>query len=181
MARYYLVSVLGISDLDTSDKEEELVNEALSEFDSIGELKEALNDFIKSNDWTGSLGNEGSGERERELAIEGCIDHTGSTSESPVDEFFESIYREAVPAGFAVLADGKVWNWALPEHTRNKFKNKSEVWVVFDSEEKAKKVADWLKRKGIFKDVKVLTPKDQDRRGASLKDWSFDEKKALGF
>lgn len=162
MARYYLVSVLGISDLDTSDKEEELVNEALSEFDSIGELKEALNDFIKSNDWTGSLGNEGSGERERELAIEGCIDHTGSTSESPVDEFFESIYREAVPAGFAVLADGKVWNWALPE-------------------EKAKKVADWLKRKGIFKDVKVLTPKDQDRRGASLKDWSFDEKKALGF
>ena len=162
MARYYLVSVLGISDLDTSDKEEELVDEALSEFNSIGELKEALNDFIKSNDWTGSLGNEGSGERERELAIEGCIDHAGSTSESPVDEFFESIYREAVPAGFAVLADGKVWNWALPE-------------------EKAKKVADWLKRKGIFKDVKVLTPKDQDRRGASLKDWSFDEKKALGF
>lgn len=162
MARYYLVSILGISDLDTSDKEEELVKEALSEFDSIGELKEALNDFIKSNDWTGSLGNEGSGERERELAIEGCIDHAGSSSENPVDEFFESIYREAVPAGFAVLADGKVWNWALPE-------------------EKAKKVVEWLKRKGIFKDVKILTPKDQDRRGASLKDWSFDEKKALGF
>lgn len=35
------------------------------------------------------------------------------------------------------------WGWTIStvdaEHTRNKFKNKSEVWVVFDSEEKAKK------------------------------------------
>lgn len=79
-----------------------------------------------------------------------------------LDELFESVYREAVPAGFAVLVDGKVWDNAL-------------------TEDRAKKVVDWLKGKGKFKDVRVLTPKDQDRRGANLKDWSFDEKKAIGF
>lgn len=162
MARYFLVSILDISDLDTSDKEEELVKEALSEFNSIGELEEALNDFIKTNDWTGSLGNEGSGERERELAIEGCIDHADLSNENLIDEFFESVYREAIPAGFAVLVDGKVWDAAL-------------------TEERAKKVVDWLKGKGKFENVQVLSPKDQDRRGASLKNRSIDEKKALGF
>lgn len=89
MARYFLVSILGISDLDTSAKEDELVKKALSEFDSTDELEGALNDFIKTNDWTGNLSNKGSGERERELAIEGCIDHASLSNKSLVDEFFE--------------------------------------------------------------------------------------------
>lgn len=35
------------------------------------------------------------------------------------------------------------WGWNITivdaEHTRNKFKNKSDLWVIFDTEEKAKK------------------------------------------
>ena len=38
------------------------------------------------------------------------------------------------------------WGWTIStvdaEHTRNKFKNKSDLWVVFDTEEKAKKAMD---------------------------------------
>ena len=107
---------------------EELVKEALSEFDSIGELKEAVNDFIKANDWTGCLGNEGSGERERGLAIEGCIDHAdvSKDDDSSNEELFESIFRESQPAGWAVMVNGKIWD--------NGFE-----------EERARKVAAWLK------------------------------------
>jgi hypothetical protein len=161
MARYYLVSVLGISDLDTSDKEEELAKKALSEFDSISELKEAVNDFIKANDWTGCLGNEGSGERERGLAIEGCIDHAdvSKDDDSSNEELFESIFRESQPAGWAVMVNGKIWDTGFEE-------------------ERARKVAAWLESKDFVESVRVLSPKAQDR--PHLVNWTVDEKAAHG-
>lgn len=42
------------------------------------------------------------------------------------------------------LKEQYAWNVTVvdAEHTRNKYKNKNEIWVVFDTEEKAKKAMD---------------------------------------
>lgn len=159
MARYFLVAILDIDDLDISEKESELVNKALSEFNSVEDLEKALDNYIKENDWTGNLGSEGSGDRERGLAIEGCISRADIHANESINEFFESVYREAVPAGYAILVDGKVWENGV-------------------TEKRAKKIAEWLTGKGKFKNIRVLSPKEQDRKG--IENWSYDEKKALG-
>ena len=88
MARYFLVAILDIDDLDISEKESELVNKALSEFNSVEDLEKALDNYIKENDWTGNLGSEGSGDRERGLAIEGCISRADIHANESINEFF---------------------------------------------------------------------------------------------
>ena len=88
----------------------------------------------------------------------GGDDYDESTKKSRAS-FFESIYREAVPAGFAVMVDGKIWDNGL-------------------SEGKAEKLMDWLLGKSKFKDVHVVTPKEQDRKG--IPNWTMDEKRAVG-
>lgn len=160
MARYFLVAILDIEDLDISEKELELVNEALSEFNSVDELEKALDYYIKENDWTGNLGSEGSGDRERGLAIEGCISRADIHVNEPINEFFESVYREAIPAGYAILVDGKVWENGV-------------------TEERAQKIAEWLTRKGNFRNIRILSPTEQDKKG--IENWSYDDKKAIGF
>lgn len=160
MARYFLVAMLDIEDLDISEKESELINEALSEFNSVEELEKALDVYIKENDWTGNLGSEGSGDRERGLAIEGCISRADIHVNEPINEFFESVYREAIPAGYAILVDGKVWENGV-------------------TEERAQKIVEWLTGKGKFRNIRILSPKEQDKKG--IENWSYDEKKAIGF
>ena len=169
MARYYLANSLEITDLDTSEKEVELFENALKEVGSVSKLKAALDGYIKEHDWTDCLGESGSGNRERSLAIEGCIEYAEPSVRHHVndddyvgDAFFESIYREAVPLGWAVLVDDKVWDNGL-------------------TEDRANKIAKWLDGKGKFDKIKVISPKSQDRLGADLKNWTFDEKKAVGF
>ena len=166
MIRYYLANELDMSDVDFSEKEVELYGAALEESGSVKELKKALDNYIKENDWTGCLGTEGSGRREREFAIEGCLEYAGMVNlpknlkkldepeEASSDELFESVYRETAPAGLAVIADGKIWDNAL---------SKSE----------ADKLALWLRRKG-FNEVRVLSQNAQDVKG--IPNWSIDEK-----
>ena len=157
MARYYLVKILGISNLDTSAKEKELAEKALGEVSDVVELKHSLSDYIKGNDWTGSLGDE----KERELVIEGCIDHAdvSKDDDSSNEELFESIFRESQPAGWAVMVNGKIWDTGFEE-------------------ERARKVAAWLESKDFVESVRVLSPKAQDR--PHLVNWTVDEKAAHG-
>lgn len=163
MARYYLANVLEVTDLDLSVQEVELFEKALKEVGSVSKLKSELDDYIKNNDWTDCLGEAGSGNRERGFAIDGCIEYAEPSvrheDNELGDEFFESIFLEAKPAGFAIVADGKIWDNAL-------------------SEEKANRLVDYLNRKGLFEDVHVISPSEQDHIG--IPNWTYDEKKELG-
>lgn len=163
MVRYYLANELEVTDLDLSEKEVELFEKALKKVGNVSALKKSLDDYIKENDWTGCLGDAGSGNRERELAIEGCIEYSLPSvrhSDSELgDEFFESIFREAKPKDLAVMADGKIWDNAL-------------------SEEKANSLVRWLKGKGLFQNVRILSQDEQDCAG--IPNWSIDEKREIG-
>ena len=71
MIQYYLAMDLEIHDTDFSLKEVEIGQKALDENGgSEKALSDALDAYIKENDWTGYLGTFGSGNRERGFAVE---------------------------------------------------------------------------------------------------------------
>lgn len=81
MIRYSLVNDYFLQ-FDMSVKEVELVREALNEIqqvyseeESLEVLEMELDSYIQENDWTGYFGVLGSGNRERGLMIEGCIEY----------------------------------------------------------------------------------------------------------
>ena len=76
MIQYYLAMDLEIHDIDFSLKEVEIGQKALDENNgSKKHLKNALGIYIIKNDWTGHLGTFGSGNRERDFAIDGFFDN----------------------------------------------------------------------------------------------------------
>ena len=75
MIQYYLAMDLEIHDTDFSLKEVEIGQKALDENGgSEKALSDALDTYIKENDWTGYLGTFGSGNRERGFAVEGFFE-----------------------------------------------------------------------------------------------------------
>lgn len=78
MIQYYLAMDLEIHDTDFSLKEVEIGQKALDENGgSEKALSDALDAYIKENDWTGYLGTFGSGNRERGFAVEGFFEACG--------------------------------------------------------------------------------------------------------
>ena len=78
MIQYYLTMDLEIHDTDFSLKEVEIGQKALDENGgSEKALENALDAYIKENDWTGYLGTFGSGNRERGFAVEGFFEACG--------------------------------------------------------------------------------------------------------
>lgn len=78
MIQYYLAMDLEIHDTDFSLKEVEIGQKALDENGgSEKALSDALDAYIKENDWTGYLGTFGSGNRERSFAVEGFFEACG--------------------------------------------------------------------------------------------------------
>lgn len=78
MIQYYLAMDLEIHDTDFSLKEVEIGQKALDENGgSEKALSNALDAYIKENDWTGYLGTFGSGNRERGFAVEGFFEACG--------------------------------------------------------------------------------------------------------
>lgn len=78
MIQYYLAMDLEIHDTDFSLKEVEIGQKALDENGgSEKALSNALDTYIKENDWTGYLGTFGSGNRERGFAVEGFFEACG--------------------------------------------------------------------------------------------------------
>lgn len=78
MIQYYLAMDLEIHDTDFSLKEVEIGQKALDENGgSEKALSNALDNYIKENDWTGYLGTFGSGNRERGFAVEGFFEACG--------------------------------------------------------------------------------------------------------
>lgn len=78
MIQYYLAMDLEIHDIDFSLKEVEIGQKALDENGgSEKALSDALDAYIKENDWTGYLGTFGSGNRERGFAVEGFFETCG--------------------------------------------------------------------------------------------------------
>lgn len=78
MIQYYLAMDLEIHDTDFSLKEVEIGQKALDENGgSEKALSDALDAYIKENDWTGYLGTFGSGNRERGFAVEGFFETCG--------------------------------------------------------------------------------------------------------
>lgn len=76
MIQYYLAMDLEIHDTDFSLKEVEIGQKALDENNgSKKHLKNALAIYIIKNDWTGHLGTLGSGNRERDFAIDSFFDN----------------------------------------------------------------------------------------------------------
>lgn len=76
MIKYYLAMDLEIHDTDFSLKEVEIGQKALNENGgSKKALSDALDAHIKENDWTGYLGTFGSGNRERDFAIDSFFDN----------------------------------------------------------------------------------------------------------
>lgn len=70
-------------EFDFSLKEVQLVKECLDKMqeiyspdDILPALENALDEYIKNNDWTGYFGSVGSGNRERGFIIEGCLEYT---------------------------------------------------------------------------------------------------------
>lgn len=80
MIQYYLAMDLEIHDTDFSLKEVEIGQKALDENGgSEKALENALDAYIKENDWTGYLGTFGSGNRERGFAVEGFFEACGKS------------------------------------------------------------------------------------------------------
>ena len=78
MIQYYLAMDLEIHDTDFSLKEVEIGQKALDENGgSEKALENALDNYIKENDWTGYLGTFGSGNQERGFAVEGFFEACG--------------------------------------------------------------------------------------------------------
>ena len=99
MIRYYLQSLGGENGLDFISEYDnavdgitsKLVKSAAKEAGSQGlDIERALDSYIKEHDWTGCLGEAGSGNRERGLAIEGTID---AFPVDDSDDIFEEIYN----------------------------------------------------------------------------------------
>lgn len=100
MVRYYLTNELEQTDIDLSEKEVELYEQARKEAGSEQKLKDFLDSYIAEHDWTGYLGKVGSGNRERGFAIEGTMEYGASHASDNAfineeyDEMFESIYNK---------------------------------------------------------------------------------------